>query len=129
MQMDDMLKLYIEKRKEYEAKIRDDLEEIENSVIDLAQVGDYFSVQNDELLITIKAIKYNNEKHIAVYTNENPKEIPLTNLTLTEHPDLILWIIQNDALIKEGFKEVLINAVRNGENIINTLKALKVNYE
>ncbi|MBQ6219641.1 MAG: hypothetical protein IJJ47_07920 [Methanosphaera sp.] len=129
MPMDDMLKLYIEKRKEYEAKIRDDLEEIENSVIDLAQVGDYFSVQNDELLITIKAIKYNNEKHIAVYTNENPKEIPLTNLTLTEHPDLILWIIQNDALIKEGFKEVLINAVRNGENIINTLKALKVNYE
>lgn len=129
MPMDDMLKLYIEKRKEYEAKIRDDLEEIENSVIDLAQVGDYFSVQNDELLITIKAIKYNNEKHIAVYTNENPKEIPLTNLTLTEHPDLILWIIQNDALIKEGFKEVLINTVRNGENIINTLKALKVNYE
>lgn len=129
MPMDDMLKLYIEKRKEYEAKIRDDLEEIENSVIDLAQVGDYFSVQNDELLITIKAIKYNDEKHIAVYTNENPKEIPLTNLTLTEHPDLILWIIQNDALIKEGFKEVLINAVRNGENIINTLKALKVNYE
>ncbi len=129
MPMDDMLKLYIEKRKEYEAKIRDDLEEIENSVIDLAQVGDYFSVQNDELLITIKAIQYNNEKHIAVYTNENPKEIPLTNLTLTEHPDLILWIIQNDALIKEGFKEVLINAVRNGENIINTLKALKVNYE
>ena len=129
MPMDDMLKLYIEKRKEYEAKIRDDLEEIENSVIDLAQVGDYFSVQNDELLITIKAIKYNNEKHIAVYTNENPKEIPLTNLTITEHPDLILWIIQNDALIKEGFKEVLINTVRNGENIINTLKALKVNYE
>ena len=48
---------------------------------------------------------------------------------LTEHPDLILWIIQNDSLIKEGFKEVLINAVRNGENIINTLKALKVDYE
>lgn len=129
MEMDDMLKLYIEKRKEYEAKIRDDLEEIENSVIDLAQVGDYFSVQNDELLITIKAIKYDDEKHIAVYTNENPKEIPLTHLTLTEHPDLILWIIQNDGLIKDGFKEVLINAVRNGENIINTLKALKVNYE
>ena len=53
----------------------------------------------------------------------------LSNLTLTEHPDLILWTIQNDSLIREGFKEVLINAVRNGENIINTLKALKVNYE
>ena len=126
---DDMLKLYVEKRREYETKIKENLTDIEESVMDLAQVGDYFSVQNEDLLITIKAIKYNDEKHIAIYTSENTEEIPLTKLTLTEHPDLILWIIQNDALIKEGFKEVLINAVRNGENIINTLKALKINYE
>lgn len=124
-----MLKLYVEKRKEYETKIRGNLSEIEDSVKDLAQVGDYFSIRNDDLLITIKAVEVNNKKHIAVYTDKNPEEIIFPDLTLTEHPDLILWIIQNDALIKEGFKEVLINAVRNGENIINTLKALKVNYE
>lgn len=129
MNQDDMLKLYVQKRKEYENKIQQNLKEIEDSVKDLAQTGDYFSVKNDDLLITIKAIEVNDQKHIAVYTDKNPKEIPFSELTLTEHPDLILWIIQNDLLIKEGFKEVLINAVRNGENIINTLKALKVNYE
>ena len=129
MSQDDMLKLYVEKRKEYEAKIQKDLENIEDSVKDLAQVGDYFSVKNEDVLITIKAIEIDNEKHIAISTDTNKREIPFTQLTLTEHPDLILWIIQNDALIKEGFKEVLINAVRNGENIINTLKALKVDYE
>lgn len=129
MNQDEMLKLYVEKRKEYENKIKENLEEIEESVNDLAQVGDYFSVKNDDLLITIKAIDVGGKKRIAVYTDKNPKVIPFNQLTLTEHPDLILWIIQNDALIKEGFKEVLINAVRNGENIINTLKALKVNYE
>ena len=129
MSQDDMLKLYVEKRKEYEKKIQVDLEKIEDSVKDLAQVGDYFSIKNDDILITIKAIEINNEKHIAIFTDTNKREIPFNQLTLTEHPDLILWIIQNDALIKEGFKEVLINAVRNGENIINTLKALKVDYE
>ncbi|MBE6485382.1 MAG: hypothetical protein E7Z85_00890 [Methanosphaera stadtmanae] len=129
MNQDEMLKLYVEKRKEYEKKIQNDLEKIENSVKDLAEVGDYFSVKNEDVLITIKAIEINNEKHIAIFTDTNKREIPFNQLTLTEHPDLILWIIQNDALIKEGFKEVLINAVRNGENIINTLKALKVDYE
>ena len=129
MSQDDMLKLYVEKRKEYETKIRNDLEKIEDSVKDLAQVGDYFSIKNEDILITIKAIEIDNEKHIAIFTDTDKREIPFNQLTLTEHPDLILWIIQNDALIKEGFKEVLINAVRNGENIINTLKALKVDYE
>ncbi|RAP47212.1 MAG: hypothetical protein BZ136_06550 [Methanosphaera sp. rholeuAM74] len=55
--------------------------------------------------------------------------IAFNDLTLTENPDLILWIIQNSSLIEKGFVEVLINAVRNGENIINTLKSLKLNYE
>lgn len=129
MSQDEMLKLYVEKRKEYETKIRNDLEKIEDSVKDLAQVGDYFSVKNEDFLITIKAVEVNDEKHIAIFTDVDKREIPFNQLTLTEHPDLILWIIQNDALIKQGFKEVLINAVRNGENIINTLKALKVDYE
>lgn len=127
--MDDMLKMYIEKRHEYESKIQEDLLKIEESVLELTEVNDYFSVKYDEMLITLKTVMVNNEKHIAIYTDTNPEEIPLNQLTLTQHPDLILWIIQNDSLIKEGFKEVLINAVRNGENIINTLKALKVNYE
>lgn len=129
MSQDEMLKLYVEKRKEYETKIRNDLEKIEDSVKDLAQVGDYFSVKNEDFLITIKAVEVNDEKHIAIFTDVDKREIPFNQLTLTEHPDLILWIIQNDALIKQGFKEVLINAVRNGENIINTLKALKVDFE
>ena len=110
-------------------KIQSDLEKIEDSVKDLAQIGDYFSVKSEDILITIKAVEINDEKHITISTDTNKQEIPFNQLTLTEHPDLILWIIQNDALIKEGFKEVLINAVRNGENIINTLKALKVDYE
>jgi hypothetical protein len=55
--------------------------------------------------------------------------IALSNLRLTDHPDLILWVIQNSKIIEKGFNEVLINAVRNGENIINTLKALNPNYE
>ncbi|RAP44526.1 MAG: hypothetical protein BZ135_08375 [Methanosphaera sp. rholeuAM6] len=129
MIQEEMLKLYVEKRKEYETKIKGNLRDIEDSVKDLAQVGDYFSVKNDDILITIKAIEMDNEMHIAVSTDLDKREIPFSQLTLTEHPDLILWIIENDLLIREGFKEVLINAVRNGENIINTLKALKVNYE
>lgn len=129
MSQEEMLKLYVEKRKEYETKIKGNLRDIEDSVKDLAQVGDYFSVKNDDILITIKAIEIENELHIAVSTDIDKREIPFNQLTLTEHPDLILWIIENDLLIREGFKEVLINAVRNGENIINTLKALKVNYE
>ncbi len=129
MTQEELLKLYVEKRKEYETKIRSNLRDIEDSVKDLAQVGDYFSIKNEDTLITIKAISIDDEMHIAIFTDSNPREIPFSQLTLTEHPDLILWIIQNDALIREGFKEVLINAVRNGDNIINTLKALKVNYE
>lgn len=126
--MDDMLQMYINKRHEYESKIRNDLLKIEESVLDIAEINDYFSIKNDDTLITIKAVFENNQKHIAI-TTDNVNEIPFNKLTLTEHPDLILWIIQNDALIKQGFQEVLINAVRNGENIINTLKELKVNYE
>ena len=129
MSQDEMLMLYVEKRKEYEKKIQSDLEKIEDSVKDLAQPGDYFSVKSDDILITIKAVEINDEKHITISTDANKQEISFNQLTLTEHPDLILWIIQNDSLIKEGFKEVLINAVRNGENIINTLKALKVDYK
>lgn len=129
MEMDDMLKIYVEKRHQYEDKIQKNLLEIEESVSGIAKVGDYFSIKNDDLLITIKLVEINGEKHVAVSTDSNKEEIPFNELTLTEHPDLILWIIQNDALIKEGFQEVLINAVRNGENIINTLKQLKVNYE
>lgn len=129
MSQEEMLKLYVEKRKEYENKISEDLNKIEDSVKDLAQIGDYFSVKNEDLLITIKAVEHDGEKHIAIFTDKDKREIIFSQLTLTEHPDLILWIIQNDALIKEGFKEVLINAVRNGENIINTLKALKVDYK
>lgn len=129
MSQEEMLKLYVEKRKEYETKIKGNLRDIEDSVKDLAQVGDYFSVKNEDSLITIKAIEIENELHLAIFTDIDKREIAFNQLTLTEHPDLILWIIQNDTLIREGFKEVLINAVRNGENIINTLKALKVNYE
>ena len=129
MTQEELLELYVEKRKEYETKIRGNLRDIEDSVKDLAQVGDYFSIKNDDTLITIKAISIDDEMRIAIFTDSNPREIPFSQLTLTEHPDLILWIMQNDVLIREGFKEVLINAVRNGENIINTLKALKVNYE
>lgn len=129
MSQEEMLKLYVEKRKEYETKIKGNLRDIEDSVKDLAQVGDYFSVKNEDTLITIKAIEIEEELHLAIYTDIDKREIAFNHLTLTEHPDLILWIIQNDVLIREGFKEVLINAVRNGENIINTLKALKVNYE
>lgn len=129
MPIDDMTKLYIQKREEYETKISNDLLNIEESVKDISKVGDYFSVKNEDILITIKAIEKNNEKHIAIYTDTNPKEIPFNELTLTEHPDLILWIIQNKSLIQQGFKEVLINAVRNGEEIINTLKELNINYE
>lgn len=129
MSQEEMLKLYVEKRKEYETKIKGNLRDIEDSVKDLAEVGDYFSVKNEDSLITIKAIEIENELHLAIFTDIDKREIAFNQLTLTEHPDLILWIIQNDSLIREGFKEVLINAVRNGENIINTLKALKVNYE
>ena len=129
MQMDDMIKLYIQKRDEYESKISNDLLKIEESVQDIAKVGDYFSIKNEDTLITIKAIEKNNEKHIAISTDINPKEIPFNELTLTEHPDLIIWIIQNESLIQQGFKEVLINAVRNGEQIVNTLRELKIDYE
>ncbi len=129
MSQDEMLKLYVEKRKELESKISEDLQNIEDSVKDLAQIGDYFSVKNEDLLITVKAVEVDGEKHIAIFTDRDNREIIFNKLTLTEHPDLILWIIQNDSLIKEGFKEVLINAVRNGENIVNTLRALKADYK
>ena len=127
--MDDMIKLYKEKRREYENKISTDLERIEKSVYDIAEIGDYFSIKNDDELITVKAIDYEDNKCIAIKTDTTGNFIPFKNLTLTDHPDLILWIIQNSALIKQGFTEVLINAVRNGENIINTLKELNINYK
>ncbi|MBO7719672.1 MAG: hypothetical protein J6S29_05945 [Methanosphaera sp.] len=127
--MEDMIKIYIQKRREYQEKISSDLEKIEERVRDLCEVGDYFSVKSDEEIITIKAVRMDDVKHIAVKTSSMDEFIAFGNLRLTDHPDLILWIIQNANIIEKGFQEVLINAVRNGENIINTLKALDLNYE
>ncbi len=129
MDKDDMTELYVQKRSEYESKIKEDLAKIEESVVGITQDGDYFSIKTEEVLVTIKAKVIDDKKHVVISTDDNQEEIPLQELKLTEHPDLIMWVIQNDKLIEEGFREVLINAVRNGENIINTLKALKVNYE
>ncbi len=126
--MDDMLKMYIEKRREYESKIKKDLLDIEKSVTGFVEVDDYFSIKDKEELITFKIIEINNMKHVTITTANTP-EIILSNLSIVDNPDLILWVIQNDSLIKQGFKEVLINAVRNGENIVNTLRELKVNYK
>lgn len=127
--MEDMIKIYIQKRREYQEKISSDLKKIEEKVYDLCEVGDYFSIKSDEDIITIKAIKMDDVKHIAIKTEGMADFIALDSLRLTDHPDLILWIIQNANIIEKGFQEVLINAVRNGENIINTLKALDLNYE
>ncbi|MBQ6444632.1 MAG: hypothetical protein IJJ11_08175 [Methanosphaera sp.] len=127
--MEDMIKIYIQKRREYQEKISSDLKKIEENVYDLCEVGDYFSIKSDEDIITVKAIEMDDVKHIAIKTESMDDFIALENLRLTDHPDLILWIIQNANIIEKGFHEVLINAVRNGENIINTLKALDLNYE
>lgn len=124
-----MIKIYIQKRREYQEKISSDLKKIEENVYDLCEVGDYFSIKSDEDIITIKAIKMDDVKHIAIKTEGMADFIALDSLRLTDHPDLILWIIQNANIIEKGFQEVLINAVRNGENIINTLKALDLNYD
>ncbi|MEE0489752.1 hypothetical protein, partial [Methanosphaera stadtmanae] len=117
-----------EKRREYESKIKKDLLDIEKSVTGFVEVDDYFSIKDKEELITFKIIEINNMKHVTITTANTP-EIILSNLSIVDNPDLILWVIQNDSLIKQGFKEVLINAVRNGENIVNTLRELKVNYK
>lgn len=127
--MEDMIKLYVQKRREYQEKISSDLRNIEENVYDLCEVGDYFSIKSDEKLLTIKAIELGETKKIAIKTSNMDEFIAFSNLRLTDHPDLILWIIQNANIIEKGFQEVLINAVRNGENIINTLKALDLNYE
>ena len=127
--MDDMLRVYKQRRAEYEEKIHSDLAEIEDKVRDFVSVGDYFSVQVDENLVSIKAIECDGSIHLAVRSDEVDDFIAFGDLTLTDNPDLILWIIQNSSLVEKGFVEVLINAVRNGENIVNTLKSLKVNYE
>ena len=127
--MEDMNKIYIQKRREYQEKISSDLKKIEENVYDLCEVGDYFSIKSDEDIITIKAIEMDDVKHIAIKTEDMADFIALDSLRLTDHPDLILWIIQNANIIEKGFQEVLINAVRNGENIINTLKALDLNYD
>ncbi|RAP52720.1 MAG: hypothetical protein BZ137_08245 [Methanosphaera sp. rholeuAM130] len=127
--MEDMIRLYIEKRREYQTKISADLKSIEENVYDICEVGDYFSIKSDEEIITIKAIEEDGTKRIAVKTSSMDDFIAFSNLRLTDHPDLILWIIQNGKIIEKGFNEVLINAVRNGENIINTLKALNVDYK
>lgn len=124
-----MIKLYVQKRREYQEKISSDLRNIEENVYDLCEVGDYFSIKSDEELLTIKAIELGETKKIAIKTSNMDEFIAFSNLRLTDHPDLILWIIQNANIIEKGFQEVLINAVRNGENIINTLKALDLNYE
>ncbi len=126
--MDDMIKLYIQKRKEYETKIKSDLLEIEKSVQDIAEPNDYFSIK-DETIFTIHVREINGEKHLSISTEDNPEEILFEDLSLTNNPDLILWIIKHDNYIIEGFKEVLINAVRNGEKIVNTLRNLKLNYD
>lgn len=127
--MEDMIRLYVEKRREYQTKISADLKSIEENVSDICEVGDYFSIKSDEEIITIKAIEEDGTKRIAVKTSSMDDFVAFSNLRLTDHPDLILWIIQNGKIIEKGFNEVLINAVRNGENIINTLKALNVDYE
>ena len=127
--MEDMIKIYIQKRREYQKKISSDLKKIEENVCDICEVGDYFSIKIDEDIVTIKAIEDDSTKQIAIKTADMDDFIAFSNLSLTEHPDLILWIIQNGNIIEKGFQEVLINAVRNGENIINTLKALDLNYE
>lgn len=127
--MEDIIKLYVQKRREYQEKISSDLRNIEENVYDLCEVGDYFSIKSDEELLTIKAIELGETKKIAIKTSNMDEFIAFSNLRLTDHPDLILWIIQNANIIEKGFQEVLINAVRNGENIINTLKALDLNYE
>jgi len=127
--MDDMLKVYKERRREYEEKIHSDLAKIEDNIRDFVSVGDYFSVRVDENLVSIKAIECDGSVHLAVRSDDMDDFIAFDDLTLTENPDLILWIIQNSSLIEKGFVEVLINAVRNGENIVNTLKSLKLNYE
>ena len=127
--MEDMVKLYIEKRRQYQEKISSDLQKIEENVYDICEIGDYFSIKNDEEIITVKAIKLDGDKHIAIKSGNMNDFIALSNLRLTDHPDLILWVIQNSKIIEKGFNEVLINAVKNGENIINTLKALNPNYE
>ena len=56
--MDDMLKMYIEKRREYESKIKKDLLDIEKSVTRFVEVDDYFSIKDKEELITFKIINY-----------------------------------------------------------------------
>ena len=48
--MDDMLKMYIEKRREYESKIKKDLLDIEKSVTGFVEVDDYFSIKDKEEL-------------------------------------------------------------------------------
>ena len=55
--MEDMIRLYIEKRREYQTKISADLKSIEENVYDICEVGDYFSIKSDEEIITIKAIE------------------------------------------------------------------------
>lgn len=127
--MEDMFKLYVEKRKEYQNQISSDLNKIEESVLDLCEIGDYFSINKEDYMISVKAISQNDEKHIAIKTEDMTDFVSFKDLTLTDHPDLILWVIENKAIIEQGFKEVLINAVRNGENIINTLKALNINID
>ena len=57
--MDDMLKMYIEKRREYESKIKKDLLDIEKSVTGFVEVDDYFSIKDKEELITFKIIEIN----------------------------------------------------------------------
>ena len=127
--MEDMIKVYAQKRREYQDKISSDLKMIEQKVTNICEVGDYFSIKSEEQLITVKAIEIDGDKHVAIKTSDMNEFIAFDKLSLTNHPDLILWIIQNGNIIEKGFTEVLINAVRNGENIINTLKALNVDYE
>ena len=100
--MEDMVKLYIEKRRQYQEKISSDLQKIEENVYDICEIGDYFSIKNDEEIITVKAIKLDGDKHIAIKSGNMNDFIALSNLRLTDHPDLILWVIQNSKIIVIG---------------------------
>ena len=125
--MDDMIKIYAKKRQDMEKQIKKDLTEIQEIVLDIVEEGDYFSIK-DDLIYTITVIKINNKKQLTIQTENEENPIPLNQLSLVNNPDLIKWVISHDNYIIEGFKEVLINAVRNGETILNTLKLTRTNY-
>ncbi|MDO5851886.1 MAG: hypothetical protein Q4Q23_05315 [Methanobacteriaceae archaeon] len=125
--MDEMIKLYAKKRKDMEKQIQNDLTEIQDTVLDIVEVGDYFSIK-DDMVYTITVVKLDDKKQLTIQTENEKEPILFNQLSLVNNPDLIKWVIAHDNYIIEGFKEVLINAVRNGETILNTLKLTRTNY-